>query len=269
MSNSKRKGFTLIELLVVIAIIALLISLLLPALNRAREQSRQVKCLSQVRQMGVAIRMYANDNSDFIPHVRPEEFYRGIVRPGNYPPPNNTLLFTWYDRLVYGQHIQQSWRYANDYSWHYPATNVVGSIFICPSDFREFHPESGRNCYAMNDEIGDDDRGLAGPLVYFKLAKMEQEKILVSEGWQTYRIIFPNRGPGYPSQYKFGVWPIHNASGENLYPRTTGGANYLFSDLHAEFSKEYHKATNSGATAAELAMYRKYWATDEKRHGAP
>jgi len=58
----KPKGFTLIELLVVIAIIALLMSILMPALQRVRRQARSVACLSRLKQWGLYFAMYAEDH---------------------------------------------------------------------------------------------------------------------------------------------------------------------------------------------------------------
>ena len=64
-----RRGFTLIELLVVISIMALLISILVPSLNSAREQSRRTVCATNLRQVGVAFRDYLNQSGDRLPYA--------------------------------------------------------------------------------------------------------------------------------------------------------------------------------------------------------
>ncbi len=65
--RASRSGFTLVELLVVIGVIAVLIAILLPALNKARDQARTLMCLSNLRQIVVGMTMYAGENKDFLP----------------------------------------------------------------------------------------------------------------------------------------------------------------------------------------------------------
>ena len=65
----KKKGFTLIELLVVISIIALLVSILMPALSKARAMARRSACSSNMHQNGLTLQLYANDNNDRLPRA--------------------------------------------------------------------------------------------------------------------------------------------------------------------------------------------------------
>lgn len=103
-SRLKPSAFTLVELLVVIGIIAVLISMILPALNRARMQARSVTCLSNLRQIGVAMAQYRNENRSFeVPLERTfhDSWTVGGGNNGltNYNPLTGPRDFRWFNYL--------------------------------------------------------------------------------------------------------------------------------------------------------------------------
>jgi len=87
------KSFTLIELLVVISIIVLLLSMLMPALNKTKEKAREIQCMNNLKQAGMAFINYAGDNNGFLPYAYANGTPGWYFWPQNiYPYYNNKYL---------------------------------------------------------------------------------------------------------------------------------------------------------------------------------
>ena len=139
----KRPAFTLVELLVVIGIIALLISILLPSLSRARESAKQIKCLSNLRQLGMAFTMYMNENHLKLPYFAPY----GVLRDDDW--------IYWEVAPDHGTRSLSDSKIAK-----YMSDPADPQYFTCPSDDFNGHARKSVNngypfSYVMNGWLSD------------------------------------------------------------------------------------------------------------------
>lgn len=208
--SSKARAFTLIELLVVIAVVAVLAAILLPALAAAKERTRSIVCINNLKQIGIAIAMYAHDHEDYL---LPAE-----VHPGSGGPYQEG----WAATLVLDNYLPAPTADA------YTTLAEGPSVFNCPDGLREVYtanpvsrvdPEGAKafpyvsertgtkfyvNCwYGMNGELGDTQ-------------KWPFKRIPSPDG-QTRLNRLGNTHPRMPSVYD-GFW-IHNGKDERINAR--------------------------------------------------
>ena len=199
-----RLAFTLIELLVVIAIIALLAALLLRALSRAKESARATQCLSNLRQLGVAVRLYADDNADEFPRSEHSAFANGLM------PWERTIAPLLGSSTVL---------------W----TNLLTGVYHCPGDKKTEPWSYGLNVYY---ELGPDDDYTGKPQSWRQASQVPKPTatILFAENNSSADHIMPH------------FWMVPSDAEDVDSKRHRPKANYAFADGHSQllpFARTY------------------------------
>jgi prepilin-type processing-associated H-X9-DG protein/prepilin-type N-terminal cleavage/methylation domain-containing protein len=221
-SFSKMVKFTLIELLVVIAIIAILASMLLPALNTAREKAREISCASNFKSIGTAVLMYAGDNSDTLfPYKQDGTNYYWLWAGAN-----------WHPLLDYMPSLK------NDASQIMGSIRTGGgsgirerSLFACPTvSSADADGYSGGTVFTIgyNWVIGDGKQ--TRKLVKFKQATRTVLFGEIHNGSMGPYIAWYERVPGSTS-----VW---DQMGVHARHQNGQASNFLFADGHVANIKE-------------------------------
>jgi prepilin-type processing-associated H-X9-DG protein/prepilin-type N-terminal cleavage/methylation domain-containing protein len=248
-----KKMFTLIELLVVIAIIAILAAMLMPALQKAREEAMKVSCLNKMKQLGLAIHMY----SDAFDGYAPPAFY---FTAGQW-----TIICTWDEYLMYTGYLEDMDEdpapgFGNIY-YNNKGRLGANSILACPSypEFAGGSPgEAGRwGHYGENIYVGGrvypgpDWEPWAGPLPLFKVKK-PSECVLLAE--RAGKNEYPQAGSVFESG---GDGDGLGWSDTLISQRHGGGSNVLYCDGHASYMDNaryelMHQSKSFGGISGKL-----------------
>ena len=158
----KKKGFTLIELLVVISIIALLVSILMPALNKAREQARKTVCASNLRSNALALCLYAGQNNDKLP-MGSNVYWPWDITYWT----TDIILKSGSDPEVFYCPANKAMSHENDYNWRYSEAYALGEMNVNTDEREDIPWRKGQyrvTSYIWLIDNADEDRNEVQPL---------------------------------------------------------------------------------------------------------